>query len=78
MIKLFAPSEAPLWLRDVLQSIARAIQAAGAMDEHLVSALPPASGPKRWIFVTNEVGGAVPAFNDGTNWRRATDRAIVS
>lgn len=30
------------------------------------------------VFVTNEVGGAVLAFNDGTNWRRVTDRAIVS
>jgi len=30
------------------------------------------------IFVTNEAGGAVPAFSDGTNFRRVTDRAIVS
>lgn len=30
------------------------------------------------IYVTNETGGAVIAFADGTNWRRCTDRAIVS
>lgn len=30
------------------------------------------------IYVNNEAGGAVPAFSDGTNWRRVTDRAIVS
>jgi|GEM_PF-2255132 len=30
------------------------------------------------VFVSNESGGAVPAFSDGTNWRRVTDRAIVS
>jgi len=30
------------------------------------------------IFVTDETGGAVPAFFDGTNWRRVTDRAIVA
>jgi hypothetical protein len=30
------------------------------------------------IFVTNEVGGAVPAFSDGTDWRRVTDRAVIS
>ena len=30
------------------------------------------------IYVTDETGGAVPAFSDGTNWRRITDRAIVS
>lgn len=30
------------------------------------------------IYVSNEVGGATPAFSDGTNWRRVTDRAIIS
>jgi hypothetical protein len=30
------------------------------------------------IFVTDETGGSIPAFYDGTNWRRVTDRAIVS
>ena len=30
------------------------------------------------VFCTDESGGAVPAFYDGTNWRRFTDRAIVS
>lgn len=30
------------------------------------------------VQVTNEVGGSVPAFSDGTNWRRVTDRIIVS
>ena len=30
------------------------------------------------IYVSDEAGGAVPAFSDGTNWRRVTDRAIIS
>ena len=30
------------------------------------------------IYVSDETGGAVPAFSDGTNWRRVTDRAVVS
>lgn len=30
------------------------------------------------VFCTNETGGAIPAFYDGTNWRRVSDRAIVS
>jgi hypothetical protein len=30
------------------------------------------------VYVSNESGGAVPAFSDGTNWRRVTDRQIVS
>ena len=30
------------------------------------------------IYVPDETGGATLAFSDGTNWRRAQDRAIVS
>jgi len=30
------------------------------------------------IYVSDETGGAVPAFSDGANWRRITDRAVVS
>jgi hypothetical protein len=32
----------------------------------------------QFVFCSNESGGSVPAFSDGTNWRRVTDRAIVS
>lgn len=30
------------------------------------------------IYVVNESGGPVPAFSDGINWRRVTDRNIIS
>ncbi len=30
------------------------------------------------IYVSDEIGGAVLAFSDGTNWRRVTDRVVVS
>lgn len=30
------------------------------------------------IFVPDDIGGPVPAFSDGTNWLRVTDRAVVS
>ena len=30
------------------------------------------------IFVTDETGGATLAFSDGEDWRRWTDRAIIS
>ena len=30
------------------------------------------------VYVSNESGGATPAFSDGTNWRRVHDRAIIS
>jgi hypothetical protein len=29
-------------------------------------------------YCTNEADGAVPVFFDGTNWRRSTDRAVIS
>ena len=35
----------------------------------------PAGGQ---IFISDESGGAVTAFSDGTNWLRSTDRMIVS
>jgi hypothetical protein len=41
-------------------------------------ALPSPSTPGRLIYVSNDVGGAVVAFSDGTNWRRVTDRNIIS
>lgn len=45
-----------------------------------VAGVPSASteGAGTLIFVTDETGGAVIAFSDGTDWRRCTDRAIVS
>ena len=30
------------------------------------------------VYVTDETGGKTIAFSDGTDWRRAQDRAIVS
>jgi hypothetical protein len=42
--------------------------------------LPSAAtaGAGALVHVTDESGGATPAFSDGTNWRRVADRAIVS
>lgn len=43
-----------------------------------VSSLPSASIPGCMIFVTDASGGSIPAFSDGTNWRRVDDRSIVT
>lgn len=49
------------------------------LPQYAKTALPSAaSNTGALIYVTNESGGAVPAFSDGTNWRRVTDRAVVS
>jgi len=49
------------------------------LKSYTVSGLPSAS---LWeggiVYVSDESGGAVPAFSDGTDWRRSTDRAVVS
>lgn len=45
---------------------------------YTVTSLPSANPEGQMAYVSNEAGGAVPAFSDGTNWRRVTDRQIVS
>ena len=44
------------------------------------ASLPDAAGTGAGalLLVTDESGGAVLAFSDGTHWRRVTDRAVVS
>ncbi len=49
------------------------------MPTYTVGTVPDAAtNVRRWIYVSDEVGGAVPAFSDGAAWRRCTDRAVVS
>jgi hypothetical protein len=48
-------------------------------QSYTVATVPAAaSNARRIIYVSDESGGAVPAFSDGTNWRRMTDRAVIS
>lgn len=42
------------------------------------ASLPSAAPAAKMIYVTDETGGATPAFSDGSNWRRVADRAVVS
>ncbi len=47
---------------------------------YTVITLPSAAtnGAGAIVYVSDETGGAVLAFSDGTNWRRVTDRAVVA
>lgn len=47
---------------------------------YTVATAPSAStaGAGSLIYVTDETGGATHAASDGTNWRRMSDRAIIS
>jgi len=75
--RIFYPREAMPWVRQMVQSIERIIRDK-SVPEYTVATLPSAALPVVVVYVSNEAGGAVLAFNDGTNWRRVTDRAIVS
>lgn len=52
---------------------------AGPMVPFTVAGVPNAADFARsMIYVSNESGGATPAFSDGSAWRRLSDRAVVS
>jgi len=50
------------------------------LDTYTVATLPtvPNATAPGLIFVSDETGGSIPAFSDGSNWRRVSDRSIVS
>lgn len=48
------------------------------LDSSTVAGVPSAAPAAQMLFITDETGGAVPAFSDGTDWRRVTDRAIIA
>lgn len=50
------------------------------VGSYTVAGVPSAvtAGAGAIIFVSNEAGGAVLAFSDATDWRRVTDRAVIS
>ena len=48
------------------------------LKSYVKTALPSAAISGGLIYVSNDTGGAVPAFSDGTNWRRVTDRNVIS
>lgn len=79
MSSLRRPATGPTWLPEYTRTIERELGRANVLPGFTVATLPSAAtNPNAMIFVSNEAGGAVPAFSDGTNWRRVTDRAIVS
>lgn len=49
------------------------------LPAYTVATLPDvAENQQMQIYVTDETGGATPAYSDGTNWRRYKDGAIIS
>ena len=56
-----------------------AMKAPLLLKSYAVADLPTAS---LWtgaiVYVSDETGGAIPCFSDGTNWRRVSDRAVAA
>lgn len=65
-----------------LRATANGVTITGSMrlPSYTVAGAPSASthGAGSMIYVSNESGGAVVAFSDGSSWRRVTDRAVIS
>lgn len=78
---IMASQSLQLYLDDISQRLNDYLLGDGVrIPSYTVATLPnvpPAQSPSL-IYVSDETGGAVVAFSDGTNWRRVTDRAIVS
>ncbi len=49
------------------------------LPSYTIATLPTSGiGAGAMAYVTDDIGGAVPTFYDGSTWRRVTDRAAVS
>lgn len=67
-------------LRIFYDQLTREIAGDPKAVSYTVSTVPDAtqSGAGTIIYVSDETGGSVLAFSDGTDWRRVTDRAVIS
>lgn len=65
-------------LRSIATLVSGTFTAPVTVPSYVKTALPSAAAKGQIIYVSNETGGAVLAFSDGTNWRRVTDRNVVS
>jgi hypothetical protein len=48
------------------------------VPSYTVAGVPSAATVGQIAYISNETGGAVLAFSDGSVWRRVTDRAQIS
>lgn len=78
------PRDAPIWAQQLADDVTRELRVRARGFPVVLASFPkadlpdPARWATAWIYVPDDVGGAVPAFSNGTNWLRSTDRAIIS
>lgn len=76
--RIFRPASLPQGMDDALRSAEQQIDDSRNLETYEVAALPDPGPPYRWIFVTDETGGPTGALNNGTDWLRFPDGAVVS
>ena len=72
-----------LWIKQVYDNLTgvndtKSYTVAELVDIPATNYDPATTGRTAFVYVSDESGGAQMAFSDGTNWRRFTDRAVVS
>lgn len=78
------PRDAPPWAQQLADDVTRELRARARGFPVVLAPFPKADLPDAarwrdsWIMVTDDIGGRVPAFSDGTAWRRSTDRNVIS
>lgn len=82
---IIIPVDAPNWAHRLAQDIDAALavirsqKSPARLPAYSKADLPAAaSWPYCWVFVKDAAAGAQPAFSDGSAWRLAADRSIVS
>lgn len=71
-------SNVPAWIRFAATAINQLVAREVSAKAYTVATLPSAEVAGQIIYVSDESGGAVLAFSDGTDWLRVTDRVVVS
>lgn len=78
------PKEAPAWAQTLADDVTRELRVRARGFPTVLAKFPKADLPLAsrwvgsWIWVTDDVSGAVPAYSNGTNWLRADTSAIIS
>jgi hypothetical protein len=78
------PKDAPGWAQQLADDVTRELRVRARGFPVVLAPFPKSDLPlasrwvDSWIVVTDDVGGRVPAFSDGVNWRRCTDRNVIS
>lgn len=78
--EVFSNSAFQIYLDDITEKMNQFLLGPAVMlMSYTVTSVPTASELTGGIiYVSDETGGPVVAFSDGTDWRRVTDRAIIS